>query len=177
MKFIKAYYCNQEQTTLCATREDGTSRVVDSWNTDMWSLIHSQEFAVQPYVEPEYDLQEGIQQAIGLIDRKTGEFRRQFITDIAGQQMTYLRKQEVARQFLSEPDPDPMQYPRIMAAVGVVADTPRAVAELWAAKAAEWEQLDILIESRRESFKKQASEATSKEELEEVLNQFKNWSA
>lgn len=80
------------------------------------------------------------------INRVRGEVRLLFITALPGQEMVYLDKEAQARAYLSDPDPDPADYPGIMAEVGATAPTAYEVAQVYLNQAAIWRQVSAVIE-------------------------------
>lgn len=109
-------------------------------------------------------LDEAKAEALRAIDEAAGETRRRFITEVPGQQATYLVKYEQARAYAAAGyPPDTSAYPYIeaeMAAQGLPAE---GAANLILATGAPWN--DILgpaIEARRLAGKRQVREATTR---------------
>lgn len=80
------------------------------------------------------------------VNRVRGAVRLLFITEAPGQDMVYLDKEAQARAYLSEPDPDPAQYPALVAEVGSTAPTIYEVAQVYLNQAVIWRQISAVIE-------------------------------
>lgn len=87
--------------------------------------------------------------AIAAINRRAGEVRSAYITVIPGQQMLYLRKEQVARDFLAATDPDPADYPLLAAEIGITASTGYELAQIWLNLGAQWEATAATMETAR----------------------------
>ena len=64
--------------------------------------------------------------------------RRQYITPLPGQDMIYLAKQEEARRWMADAEPDLADYPLLSAEVGITAPDADQLAQIWANMAALW---------------------------------------
>lgn len=80
------------------------------------------------------------------VNRVRGEVRLLYITDIPGQQMVYADKEAQARAWLADPEPDPADYPAIVAEIGSTAPTAHDVAQVYLTQAAIWRQVSAVIE-------------------------------
>ena len=75
--------------------------------------------------------------------------RTGFITDLPGQEMIYLGKEDEARRWLAASAPVLVDYPFLAAEVGITAATPGELAALWLAMAAAWRSVAAQIEAAR----------------------------
>lgn len=96
------------------------------------------------------------QTALEILAKAVGETRSRFLTDIPGQEITYMDKERQALSFLSagsEPDPtdpdDAIRYRAIFQEVGVTADTAHQVAQVIAYMAERWRDVGSQIERQR----------------------------
>lgn len=72
------------------------------------------------------------------ITQLRGQARLTYVTDIPGQEMLYVAKNEEAKAYLVDPDPQPYDYPLIMSEVGVTAPTGYEVAQIFTNLNAMW---------------------------------------
>lgn len=77
------------------------------------------------------DLEPFRARAIDRLNRLFGAKRIPLITDIPGQEMIYLRKENEARDYIADPAPDMLNYPMLAAETGVTAPDAYALAQLW----------------------------------------------
>ena len=84
---------------------------------------------------------------IAQVNTGAGDFRKQFITDIPGQQATYLAKETEARAWTS--GADATAFPYLSGEASATGSTLDAVAALVLATAEQWRALDPKIEGRR----------------------------
>lgn len=110
-----------------------------------------------------------VTEAKTIIDKKAGEVRLRYITDVAGQAATYDEKLTEAKSWAAETSPSILNYPYIEAeaiATGVTADVAASViigtAAVWRAKGAE-------IEGARMAGKKAQSTAATLDEAKQNL--------
>ena len=111
------------------------------------------------------------------IDTAAGAARASVLTMVPGQEMTYLRKEDQARDYLSAADPDDADYPLLQASVGadaypaghpnagqLVATVAEAAAVVMMVSDA-WTNLGALIERVRLRGKRLATLAETPEEV------------
>jgi len=84
---------------------------------------------------------------IGLVNHNCGQFRTQFITDVPGQQASYLTKETEAKAWT--PDADLVDFPFLAAEAEYTGMTVADIAALVLATAAAWRGLAAKIEGRR----------------------------
>lgn len=90
-------------------------------------------------------------QAVQAVNDGIAAVRRQFITDLPGQENIYRRKEEMAREYLAlDPEPATLDgFGLIAREVGLTAPTAKALAELWVQMAQDWEYAAELLEEVR----------------------------
>lgn len=103
--------------------------------------------------------------------------RKSYITPIEGQSTVYELKRKQAEAYLADPSPDPLHYPLIMAEVGITADTPEAVAqvyltmnELMIAALAQSENIRLGVIRQIETAETESSIASILTEFEELIS-------
>ncbi len=84
---------------------------------------------------------------VGCVKSAADAVRRRYVTMIAGQEMLYLRKEAEARAYLA--DPNPADYPLIMAEVGITAPEAWHVAQVYLGLSAVWISLAAPLETAR----------------------------
>lgn len=144
----------------------GESAIDGAWPNDGWRIVDGAPVAMPPRpsrfaafdfaagewvpVPPSADLLAVIRaRAVARINAAAGAKRAQYITDITGQDMLYARKAERAAQWVADPAPDVANYPLIAREVGVTAETPEQVVQVWLNLGAAWEYLAGVIEQLR----------------------------
>lgn len=85
-------------------------------------------------------------EAAAEVNRMRGDARRPWITVLPGQEMIYLDKERQALAWLTDPDPDPAEYPGLVAEVGITGETVHEVAQVVANLAVLWRGISALIE-------------------------------
>lgn len=102
------------------------------------------------FTPPEPDVIGTRRKALAAIDRRAGEVRTLFITEVPGQQGTYLLKAANARDFIDAGYPaDLTGYPWIEAEAAARGVTATEAADLVAAEEAQWIQIGVAIEQAR----------------------------
>ncbi len=124
--------------------------------------------------DPDFDLAgyfEGRKdQACKRIDQQAEQIRLQYITDGAGQAMTYREKLEEAKALQNDAAPDPAGYPLLSAEVGVTGADLQAVADVILAQAVAWRPIAAAIEAARMGAKKAINAATTETEIQAAEN-------
>lgn len=89
--------------------------------------------------------------AVAAINRRAGEVRVLFATDIPAQQMIYQAKEAEARRYVAaSPEPATLDgYPWLAAEVGITAPTAMELAMLWLSMAGMWTVIGTSIEQIR----------------------------
>jgi hypothetical protein len=100
------------------------------------------------------------------IDRAAGEVRCRFITDVAGQQLTYDRKEREARAWLAAEAPEIADYPFIAAEAAATGVEPGAAAAEIVAAADAWAGIGSAIEGLRIGAKRAVTAASTREAKE-----------
>ncbi|WP_242183208.1 hypothetical protein [Sphingomonas sp. CARO-RG-8B-R24-01] len=96
---------------------------------------------------------------IGLVNHNAGEFRLRFITDVAGQQATYLSKEEEAKAWT--PGADMANFPFLAAEAEYTSMPIADIAALVLGTAAAWRGLAAKIEGRRRGAMVELAAATN----------------
>lgn len=110
----------------------------------------------------EPSLEEAKASALSQIDLKAGHVRLRFITDIPGQQATYMRKTEEARDYVEGVYSGLPTPPYLAAESAATGMSPRECAEAILATAKKWnESIGPYIENVRISGKKDVNSATT----------------
>lgn len=90
-------------------------------------------------------------EGIAQVNAASDAVRKLFVTEIAGQQMLYLRKETEARAFLAaDPEPETLEaFPLIASEIGITGETAYQVATIFSFLAAQWLGLATTLESLR----------------------------
>lgn len=107
--------------------------------------------------------------AVAMLHNTVGAVRSIFVTDLPGQEMIYLDKLTEARAYLVDAQSDLTNYPAIVAELGITADTPYELAQLWLNMSAMWKVVSAGIETIRLSAVSAINVATSEAEIDTVL--------
>lgn len=105
-------------------------------------------------------------EAVARINREAGEMRARHITLAAGQEGTYLEKGGEARAWLADPDPNPNDYPYLVAEAVNTGSTLAEVAVLVDAARRTWTHLNAEIEGRRRGALTAVEKASTASEVE-----------
>lgn len=108
--------------------------------------------------------------AIASLHNAVATARREFVTDLPGQEMIYLDKLTEARAYLTDPAPNLADYPAIVAELGVTAETPYELAQLWLNMSAMWKFVSANIESIRLMAVNAINVAASEAEINAILS-------
>lgn len=102
-----------------------------------------------------------------------GEERKKYITDIPGQQMIYLRKEQEAKDWLvGTTEKTAENFPFIFNEIGLTADTPDQVAQVFFNNSYMWIQLALTMEKDRLTKLSQIKEAKTYEELRRIRGDY-----
>lgn len=110
------------------------------------AMLAPEDIPTPPPAKPLQQVQNKIRVSINQL---VGEVRKAYVTDIPGQDMIYMRKEEEARRWLSEANPDIADYPFIAAEIGVTAETGDQLAQLWLNMAHQWATVAANLEKAR----------------------------
>ncbi|AZB55022.1 hypothetical protein EBL89_06740 [Cereibacter sphaeroides] len=110
--------------------------------------------------------------AVERVNEGAGALRRQFVTPIPGQEMLYLRKEQEARAFVADPEPNPERYPLIAAETGITAPTAWEIAQLWLNMADLWIAVAGPLEAARMTATNAIGAAASSAEIDAILASF-----
>lgn len=120
------------------------------------------------------DLAEYRAKGIDQVNALAEVVRAIFVTNIIGQEMIYIRKEEEARAYLSaDPEPEDLtDYPFIAAEIGSTGETAHQVAQVYVNLANQWAQLGSEMERARISsinyIESAPDTATIDEEIETI---------
>lgn len=109
----------------------------------------------------------------GRVNEEIGLIRAKYITCIEGQEMLYLDKEREAVAFLSDPEPKMVDYPFISREIGVTTTTAQELAQIWLNSAFMWRQVAAELEKQRFEAINAIAIATTYEEIEATVDQFK----
>ncbi|WP_375227491.1 hypothetical protein [Roseobacter sp. S98] len=100
--------------------------------------------------------------------------RLQFVTDLPGQEMLYLRKEAEAQKFLAEliTPTDLTNWPLVAAEVGITAPTAYEVAQVYVNLGAMWEATAAALETIRLGAVVSIEAATTSAEVDAALSLF-----
>jgi len=99
------------------------------------------------------------------VDAQAGEVRKLFITEVPGQEMTYLRKEAEARKYLDDQHPSAANYPLLTAEAAATNQEVANLAQTVIANADAWAIAGAQIEALRVSAKDAISRAESVAEM------------
>ena len=108
--------------------------------------------------------------AINAVDIFAEQERLKYISPGAGQAMVYQRKVEEADKLVNDANPDPLNYPLLASSIGIEGSTLQEIGELVLATRDQWLQIAALIENIRLSTKRDINEATSQQEIEDIVS-------
>lgn len=113
--------------------------------------------------------------AIGKINKMVGETRLEFITDLPGQEATYLAKEQEAAAFLSaDPEPtDLTDYQFIEQEMIATGWTAHATAQTLANMAHYWRLLAAQLEGLRRGYIVQVEAASTQPEIDVLVDDLK----
>ena len=108
------------------------------------------------------------------VNEAIGTARLPYVTNIPGQEMIYNAKEREALTYLAaDPKPaDLSEFPFMAAEVGVSADTPLELAQLWQTTAAQWRVVGPAFEELRLSAIRDLKAATTMNEIDTVMAAF-----
>lgn len=118
-----------------------------------------------------------IEDRVWAVNVRVGQVRALFITDIPGQDPIYKAKQEEAEAYLLE-DPEPLTldgYTFLAKEIGITADTPLELAQLWVTMRDQWEAIGSDLEAIRLGFIKEIRAATTKAEVDALVAEFETY--
>lgn len=116
------------------------------------------------------DLANAKQSAKNKIDLEAGEFRKQFITDVPGQQMTYQKKETEARLYVEAASPNALDYPFLNAEATALGISIETLANQVISNADQWAAIGAAIEGLRIGSKQSVDNSTTLEQIETASN-------
>lgn len=109
------------------------------------------------------------------VDNSAGNVRAELLTDVPGQELTYLKKEIDAEKFKAAgyPEVDIADYPWIQAEATARSDTGQQAADLILVQAAEWTIVGVAIEEERIRGKLRVEQQMSVAGVNNASNQAK----
>ncbi|WP_444461601.1 hypothetical protein [Rhodobacter capsulatus] len=107
--------------------------------------------------------------AFASVNRHASDARKRYITDIAGQDMLYLRKEAEAAAFLKDTAPDLQMYPLIAAEIGITGQDAFQIAQIWLNMSAIWIEKAAEIEAIRLGYIAQINTSDEKSQIDQFL--------
>lgn len=136
------------------------------------------DFTTETWVDPRTpediaeDLANYILDVVFKVNSAVSTVRKNYITDIAGQDMIYMRKEEQAISYIAATDPILSQYPMIAAEVGLTATTAYEVAQVWLYMSDAWQQIAAGLENVRLTATYAIEAATTEAEVQAAYAAF-----
>lgn len=117
------------------------------------------------------DLDKAKSAAMGVLNAYVAQKRSQIITDLPGQDMIYLRKEEEGRRYLDLPvEPETLeQFPLIAAEVGITAPTAYQLAMIWVQLDSMWVGIAAQLEQLRMTIGAQIQSASTFAEIDALI--------
>jgi len=110
--------------------------------------------------------------ALAHVLQRVAAARGQYITDLPGQDNIYRRKAEQAAAYLAATNPKIADFPAIQVEVGITAETPEQLAQLWLNLAALWEGIADSLEQARLTANAAISNANTRAEIDAAVSEF-----
>lgn len=111
------------------------------------------------------------------INEYTSLFRKQFVTDITGQEMIYSEKRSEAVAYIKAAmesgEPETLdQYPFMSREVGITAQSAWQLAQIWLFMSDQWLMIGSVSEQIRQTALTALSSATTRQELDTIKDDF-----
>lgn len=106
--------------------------------------------------------------ALAAIDASAGEFRKNFITAVPGQEMVYQQKRVEAEMLMADADTNPATIPHIVAEAALNGIEPFDQAVIVLTMAEQWTALSALIEGKRLGAKAAVAAATTPAQIDQA---------
>ena len=103
---------------------------------------------------------------------KVRVMRQPLVTELPGQEMVYLRKEQEALAFLADPDPVITEYPLLKAEIGITAPTAYQLAQIWINMSSLWRTAAAQLEAYRLGIAAQIDAATTMAQLDLIEASF-----
>ena len=121
------------------------------------------------------DITQNKLQAKDLVNKRIGETRIKYITNIPGQDPIYLKKEQEARDYIADPDPNMANYPFLSAEVGITAPEAYQLAQVWLYMANAWNPLAAMLEGLRMSTLNSVDAATTITEIDAAIGTMESY--
>ncbi len=115
-------------------------------------------------------LEEAKAKALALVTGKISAARAVLMTDLIGQDMIYMAKEQEAKEWQALAHPDLADFPLLSAEVGITASTADELAALWLTMANQWRQTAASLEAIRLKAKTDINDAASPEAVQSVID-------
>lgn len=156
--------------TISGNDADDMARTETSWiEVPDEDLISLEGAEVQSGQLVFTDIQPFRRISVDIVNRRAGEVRAGFVTDILGQEMLYKTKEEEARAYVADPAPDIANYPLIQGEIGITAPDGYQLAQLWLNMSVQWKQIAAQIETARLGAIAQIETATSRAQIDAIV--------
>nr|WP_321457622.1 hypothetical protein [uncultured Cohaesibacter sp.] len=130
---------------------------------DMNQLIPAETKAARSVAEAK-------ENAIETVTTKINEARASLMTDMIGQEMIYLAKEQEAKDWQAATKPDLANFPLLSAEVGITASSADELASLWLSMADQWRQKAASLEAIRLKAKADIGAAETADAVKKTLN-------
>lgn len=124
--------------------------------------------------KPVEELAQAKATALTQITRMRGQARLAYITDLPGQDMLLTAKLEEARAYVGDTHPDPTEYPLIMSEVGVTAQAPDEVAQVFLNLNALWRAAAGSLDAACFQAKAAVEEAPDETTVQNIVGSLQN---
>nr|WP_319516749.1 hypothetical protein [uncultured Cohaesibacter sp.] len=108
--------------------------------------------------------------ALATVTDQISVARGVLMTDLIGQEMIYLAKEQEAKDWQASESPDLADFPLMFAEVGITASTADELATLWLTMANQWRQTAASLEAIRLKSKSDIKSAASAEAVQSVVD-------
>ena len=107
--------------------------------------------------------------ALATVTDQISAARGALMTDMIGQEMIYLAKEQEAKDWQAASAPDLTDFPLLSAEVGITASTADELATLWLTMASQWRETAASLEAIRLKAKAEIEAAVSPEAVKTVV--------
>lgn len=131
------------------------------------------DMTTKTWIEDENVLLSAKFSAQDTLNNAVSQIRKAFITDLPGQEMVYLGKEEEARRYLTmSPEPTTLEeFPMMAAEVGITAESAYQLAQIWAYMSQVWRLKSAQIEQVRLQKGSEIAAATTVAEVLDRQNE------
>lgn len=108
-------------------------------------------------------------EAVDKVNQLASIARKNYVTDIPGQEMLYMAKEFEAIKYIASGTTDLSEYPLIAAEVGITAPSAYELAQLWVNLGSVWRSIAAQIENKRMSIISSISSSQTENDIENIL--------